>query len=133
MKNLEIHINCVLIDFEDVQVQINTLVNNILFALPSSDFTPTSSVNYHKNGLEITINDVEDLMESCEVIINNLENYGWLDSVIKIQLNDLLSGRSAYLSQDHPLQMLGVCCLILSSLLVINHYQTVSTLTNNKA
>lgn len=97
MKNLIIYINCVLIDINDVKVQINTIINNILFELSVSDFNPTYSVNYHKDGLVIEFNDVENLMESCEIITNNLENYGWLDNVTKIELNDLLSDRNTYL------------------------------------
>ncbi len=97
MKNLIIYIHCALFDFDDVQVQINTIVNKILFELSTNDFHPSYSVNYQKQGLVITINDLENLMESCEVIVNNLEADGWLDSVIKIELNDLLSDRSAYL------------------------------------
>lgn len=97
MKNLEIHINCVLIDFEDVQVQINTIVNQILFVLTQNDLAPSSSVSYHKTGLVITLSNLENLMESSKVIINILEDHGWLDSVVKIGLTDLLSDRSAYL------------------------------------
>ncbi|MBL1214204.1 MAG: hypothetical protein HND52_12670 [Ignavibacteriae bacterium] len=97
MNNLIIYIHCILIDLDDVQVQINTIVNQILFELSTNDFRPSYSVNYYKDGLVITINDLEDLMESCEIIVNNLHDYGWLGSVIKIELNDLLSDRSAYL------------------------------------
>ncbi|MCB0745691.1 MAG: hypothetical protein KDC67_17440 [Ignavibacteriae bacterium] len=97
MKNLIIYINCVLIDINDVKVQINTIINKILFELSVSDFNPTYSVNYHKDGLIISFNDIGNFMEPYEIIINKFEDYGWIDNVIKIELNDLLSDRNEYL------------------------------------
>lgn len=97
MNNLIIYLHCVLIDIDDVQVQINTIVNQILFELTTNDFRPRCSVNYNKDGLVITFNDLVNLTESCELIINNLSDNGWLGSIVKIVLNDFISDRSVLL------------------------------------
>ena len=97
MKNLSVFIHCLLVDIADVQVQINTVLNKILFALILNDVSPTYSVNYRKNGLVITINNLGNLMESCDLIVDKLKEHGWLNSVIKIDLNDLESGQTLYL------------------------------------
>ena len=94
MNNLIIYLHCVLIDIDDVQVQINTMINQILFELTTNDFRPTYSINYSKDGLVITFNDLENLKESCDLIINNFSDNGWLGSIVKIVLNDFISDRS---------------------------------------
>lgn len=97
MNNLIIYIHCVLIDIDDVQVQINTIVNKILFELSTNDSHHSCSVYYYKDGLAITINDCENLMDACEIILKVLEDDQWLNSVIKIDLNDLLSDQGVSL------------------------------------
>jgi len=94
MNDLIIYLHCVLIDIDDVQVQINTMINQILFELTTNDFRPTYSINYSKDGLVITFNDLENLKESCDLIINNFSDNGWLGSIVKIVLNDFISDRS---------------------------------------
>ena len=97
MNNLIIYMHCLLIDIDDVQVQINTIINQILFELTTNDFRPTYSINYSKDGLVITFNDLENLTGSCDLIINNLSDNGWLGSIVKIVLNDFISDRSVLL------------------------------------
>ena len=94
MNDLIIYLHCVLIDIDDVQVQINTMINQILFELTTNDFRPTYSINYSKDGLVIIFNDLENLKESCDLIINNFSDNGWLGSIVKIVLNDFISDRS---------------------------------------
>ncbi|MFZ1291896.1 MAG: hypothetical protein WAR79_17495 [Melioribacteraceae bacterium] len=91
MKNIFIYINCALIDFKDVQIQINTIINNILFELSGNNYHPTYSVNYNNSGLVVSITNVNDFFEPYFVIVKILSEYGWLDSLVKIEFVDLLS------------------------------------------
>lgn len=94
MKNLIVHIYCVMVDFVDVQNQINSIIQKTLFELNENTIHPTFSVIYKNSGLVISINNIKDFTESYNVVVNILSKNGWLGSVIKIEFVDLFSDQT---------------------------------------